>query len=1651
MYPLFEVSRLLAIGPKADNQHPLITASAYGEQGDYSILVLICSNGYVLFYLRHALSPKPLMRQIPWSPPQHPHPTGDIAAICLNPTSSQLLAATTKSVIHVIPLAGLFDGSSHPRQQWQVDDTVGVRLSGNRAKPTCICWWESSEGNKLAVIGNEHGEVSFLDLPSRKEVGGTYVTSAVLDMKLTLDAAHQVTYLTITGGNGQHWQLLLEDRGSGYNWLKNCVRTAVLDGSGLSSFSEWRLWTPAQRQEQSGTSERPPHPKLINKLGPNTVLGEYTIQARQCIGAYDSSTSQLEVFDADVSKRALCVFAVPVPSADKVLLTDHLLITACNFETEPQLLLFSKSAVDLTSSSRKKECIDPIIQQFTLEEHVTKVYRCGRLKPSADVSQLKGSGSSFKRSLSTVFQSAQHGPGDTARRSSSFSGSASSLPKTAPDTIARKLPSGEDKKDVMTVALPSETFIDGCILVTSRCVYHCRPRSSAERLFLHLTERATTLPSAERLGALLGLDIFSLYEVAAELQLSWGQFPQAVRLYQLSKCPQLKRVAHFVSYGFLSELLAYMQVLFSTRASEITLADRVHFANIAALCFIQQVLQKHTQEVDSVMQAFRDFLQENLYYDDSVVMRMLCEQRLYGLLRLCALLRGQRQLMLELLLNFNPTSALDEATCSALTSRGYGSLLVQSANADYVWCVTDPDLLLPLSRDLSLLSSHLRVVADLLPSLDTVLVERLARLYDASRHMVKIAIRRVLACSKHGRYPGSLSSLSTDSLDLTQSEDDSVNEEDLIKFFIFVLLMLNYRRGGPKHYTPALLSCTETSTERSTERRHRVSDSDRSIACGQLHAAYVAKGKAYTWGKALFGRLGHKENHREIFGPACVEILDSLRVKVSQVSCGTHHTLFNTDCGVFACGSSRYGQLGLGVLQRTWIPQLIETLAGKQVSKIACGLYHSLALTTSGRLFTWGWGVHGQLGHGGCSDERRPRLVSALTEHAVIDAYGGNGHSVALTKEGAVFTFGCGTFGQLGTGSTVKRSTPQRVKLDEPVRLVTSGYFQVFAVCHSGKVLTWGANPQSLRLQAQSSRRSRLQAVVAQNELLFSSASGGAGMAQGNLRDASSSAASSVGSAAAWRGSQQHLSPSEMDVSAIQGNIVQVACGANHAAIIVESGELYMWGRNTEGQLGLGNRKDQKSPQLVSHLSHCKLAQVCCGRDSTIALDIQGKVWAWGQNDSGQLGLKVNTDDPLRNTKVLASRLITIRTNRRLITIPQGQRTGEVKPQHVSTLPTEAAQPLDPCCLEAELPLRQKVCYNAYLARSVVTPNLSSLDDPPYGPKALHTALKVFHGSYDPTTVVNHCNSFGDSQAAAKVCLLEGQFAQAVQYQFRAQLRDAPIGSDVLLQRALEAVTYYMGLVDKENCEVNRGFFENVVVFWMDSNLSVEPLENLFRSYLPDIGYCLGLVLFCYPHDPDNQGGPTTDAVLRFAKCLTTSFCLRVSSALRDQVSNGRRHAELIDILLRLSGTGQLLHQIRLVDETAGWDAAVPPNKLREQIVRCLQQGAARKTMLKIPSTEVEQLTKALLAERANMASPSVTTPKDPTPTYDTVVFSCGHQHTASYLRTSLLPELEKSMLTSMPRPLPITTKLLLKSYELEGTIPLACPRCVVAEVRDNW
>ncbi|CAI2296996.1 unnamed protein product [Caenorhabditis sp. 36 PRJEB53466] len=87
--------------------------------------------------------------------------------------------------------------------------------------------------------------------------------------------------------------------------------------------------------------------------------------------------------------------------------------------------------------------------------------------------------------------------------------------------------------------------------------------------------------------------------------------------------------------------------------------------------------------------------------------------------------------------------------------------------------------------------------------------------------------------------------------------------------------------------------------------------------------------------------------------------------------------------------------------------------------------------------------------------------------------------------------------------------------------------------------------------------------------------------------------------------------------------VKSVACGENHTIFLTNDGKMWSVGRNADGQLGRGKRDDKPSSSIypVSLTSGCAIVQIDAGRAHSVALSDDGRVFAWGSNEHGQLGL----------------------------------------------------------------------------------------------------------------------------------------------------------------------------------------------------------------------------------------------------------------------------------------------------------------------------------------------------------------------------------------------------------------------------------------------
>uniref|UniRef100_G3NHP7 HECT domain-containing protein n=1 Tax=Gasterosteus aculeatus aculeatus TaxID=481459 RepID=G3NHP7_GASAC len=200
------------------------------------------------------------------------------------------------------------------------------------------------------------------------------------------------------------------------------------------------------------------------------------------------------------------------------------------------------------------------------------------------------------------------------------------------------------------------------------------------------------------------------------------------------------------------------------------------------------------------------------------------------------------------------------------------------------------------------------------------------------------------------------------------------------------------------------------------------------VSCGESHTlALNDKGQVFSWGLGSDGQLGLQNFEECVRVPRNIKSLSD--VQIAQVACGYYHSHALSRGGqVFSWGHNRYGQLGLGMNgQSISTPQMIQSLQGIPFARISAGGAHSFALTLSGAVFGWGRNKFGQLGLNDCNDRFFPSLLKSLRSQRVIYISCGEDHTAALTKLRGVFTFGAGGYGQLGHNSTNHEINPRKV------------------------------------------------------------------------------------------------------------------------------------------------------------------------------------------------------------------------------------------------------------------------------------------------------------------------------------------------------------------------------------------------------------------------------------------------------------------------------------------------------------------------------------------------------------------------------------------------------------------------------------------------
>ncbi|CAL8346786.1 unnamed protein product [Lota lota] len=178
------------------------------------------------------------------------------------------------------------------------------------------------------------------------------------------------------------------------------------------------------------------------------------------------------------------------------------------------------------------------------------------------------------------------------------------------------------------------------------------------------------------------------------------------------------------------------------------------------------------------------------------------------------------------------------------------------------------------------------------------------------------------------------------------------------------------------------------------------------VACGSRHSfVWTNTGQAYSFGNNFYAQLGYdfkrpdyKENQ---LTPHLFRNLPAPRLGVACVACGERHTVFALEDGrVAACGMNDYGQIGCDSSDGVVVPHFVERLS--RVSKVTCGANHNLALTGEGELFQWGCGS--ACGNFSGNIPRPEEVMSSVSP--VRDMAAGYSHCLLLTVSWGVLSVG---------------------------------------------------------------------------------------------------------------------------------------------------------------------------------------------------------------------------------------------------------------------------------------------------------------------------------------------------------------------------------------------------------------------------------------------------------------------------------------------------------------------------------------------------------------------------------------------------------------------------------------------------------------------
>ena len=374
-----------------------------------------------------------------------------------------------------------------------------------------------------------------------------------------------------------------------------------------------------------------------------------------------------------------------------------------------------------------------------------------------------------------------------------------------------------------------------------------------------------------------------------------------------------------------------------------------------------------------------------------------------------------------------------------------------------------------------------------------------------------------------------------------------------------------------------------------------------SLSLGNWNSSLLTTdGRLYVWGAAFSTQISMPSHSPDRLRPQEITRHFDLRpnehIKTIALG-GLHHAIITTDDRVFTWGNNQYGELGNGTWQTNLTPtditEQFNLRTNEVITLIMTGSRNSAALSSQGRVFTWGENEYGQIGDGTKENRNLPTDITSqfnlMGGDTIIDLSFAASSYVAVSAHGRVYTWGGNNWGQLGDETTQDRDRPTEITslfnlhTNDQIIRVQMGASHGLALSEEGKLYAWGANWSGQ-------------------------------LGHGTFNDLPRPT-----------NITEHLNLSDDET------ILHMYASWSNSAALTSKHRVLIWGSNEREQIGNDSMDNQMVPLDITERFGLEpdeyISSLTLGYDHIAALTSHDRLFTWGNNENGQLGNGTQTNN----------------------------------------------------------------------------------------------------------------------------------------------------------------------------------------------------------------------------------------------------------------------------------------------------------------------------------------------------------------------------------------------------------------------------------------